>query len=228
MTNRWIASYDCLTISDDTLEHYGRIGMKWYQHIFGKTSSGAYTQKKRDKMSKKYGVQKAALKEAKSIKNAYNTARAVAMQKNQHQYDESDRKEYKDEIKKVLIRNTSDKKTIMKNLILAKNFNEEIDKAYTELFKDKNLFTETEDYGGIKAKMLNEKGEKKLLEMTKEAYDMHLNAIKEWTKDLFGTDLNGISKKDYEESGASFVSQMSTKDLEEMYDRYAYLEYLTK
>lgn len=39
MTNRWIASYDCLTISDDTLEHYGRIGMKWYQHIFGKDPS---------------------------------------------------------------------------------------------------------------------------------------------------------------------------------------------
>ena len=53
MTNRWITSYDCLTISDDTLEHYGRIGMKWGQHIFAKdpAKGRAYIDKKRKALS---------------------------------------------------------------------------------------------------------------------------------------------------------------------------------
>ena len=33
--NRWIASYDCLD-ETNSIEHYGRLGMKWYQHIFSK------------------------------------------------------------------------------------------------------------------------------------------------------------------------------------------------
>lgn len=53
MTNRWITSYDCLTISDDALEHYGRIGMKWGQHIFAKdpAKGRAYIDKKRKALS---------------------------------------------------------------------------------------------------------------------------------------------------------------------------------
>lgn len=35
MTNRWIASYDCLN-ETNSIEHYGKLGMKWYQHIFSK------------------------------------------------------------------------------------------------------------------------------------------------------------------------------------------------
>lgn len=35
MTNRWIASYE-MSDGSEYLEHTGRLGMKWYQHIFGK------------------------------------------------------------------------------------------------------------------------------------------------------------------------------------------------
>lgn len=35
MTNRWIASYE-MSDRSEYLEHTGRLGMKWYQHIFGK------------------------------------------------------------------------------------------------------------------------------------------------------------------------------------------------
>ena len=35
MSNRWIASYE-MADGSEYLEHTGRLGMKWYQHIFGK------------------------------------------------------------------------------------------------------------------------------------------------------------------------------------------------
>ena len=39
---------------EDYLEHYGRLGMKWYQHKFGEEDGRAqYTQKIRDKQVKK-------------------------------------------------------------------------------------------------------------------------------------------------------------------------------
>lgn len=62
MNNRWIASYDCLTISDDTLEHYGRLGMKWGQHIFAKDPAKGrkYIDRKRKALSSNVALAKDA------------------------------------------------------------------------------------------------------------------------------------------------------------------------
>lgn len=54
-----------MEIRDDELEHYGRKGMKWYQHIFGKEAAAT---RKRNKQLKK--ARKARQKKAEAAKKA--------------------------------------------------------------------------------------------------------------------------------------------------------------
>ena len=72
MTNRWIASYDGLTINDESLEHYGRLGMKWGQHIFGKdpAKGRAYIDKKRKALSANVALAKDAARRGNAKKLA--------------------------------------------------------------------------------------------------------------------------------------------------------------
>lgn len=53
-----MADYDSMLVAfdqltEDDLEHYGRLGMKWYKHIYGEEQGAAkYMQKGRDKAAK--------------------------------------------------------------------------------------------------------------------------------------------------------------------------------
>lgn len=61
MTNRWIASYE-MSDDGDYLEHYGRVGMKWGQHIFAKDPAKGrkYIDKKRKALSANVALAKDA------------------------------------------------------------------------------------------------------------------------------------------------------------------------
>ena len=61
MTNRWIASYE-MADDGDYLEHYGRLGMKWGQHIFAKDPAKGrkYIDKKRKALSANVALAKDA------------------------------------------------------------------------------------------------------------------------------------------------------------------------
>lgn len=61
MTNRWIASYE-MADDGDYLEHYGRVGMKWGQHIFAKDPAAGrkYIDKKRKALSANVALAKDA------------------------------------------------------------------------------------------------------------------------------------------------------------------------
>lgn len=64
---------------EDYLEHYGRKGMKWYQHIFGKEASANRAKKKRVKAMQK-GKKKAAAarkKKAEEEKKAAAKKQAI-------------------------------------------------------------------------------------------------------------------------------------------------------
>lgn len=75
MTNRWITSYE-MADNGEYLEHYGRLGMKWGQHIFGKDPDKTA---KRDKTKKRKKVDKNVKKLAGiGIATAAATTAAIA------------------------------------------------------------------------------------------------------------------------------------------------------
>lgn len=88
--NRWIASYDGLTIDDTSLEHYGRVGMKWGQHIFGKDPAAGrkYIDKKRKALAANVSLAKDAARRGNAKKLAKLNAKTKKMAADVKQLEE--------------------------------------------------------------------------------------------------------------------------------------------
>lgn len=88
--NRWIATYDCLTIDDTSLEHYGRVGMKWGQHIFAKDPAAGrkYIDKKRKALAANVSLAKDAARRGKAKQLAKLNAKTKKMAADVKQLEE--------------------------------------------------------------------------------------------------------------------------------------------
>lgn len=213
MNDFYIASYDLS--GEDYLQHYGQKGMKWGQHIFGKEPTGRYTSKKRAKMEKKYGIQGARLKEARSVEKAYITARAID---EKGKYEDSDRKEYQDTISKIVDEGTHNIETVAK-ISKIRNKRREL---YNKYLKEGN-----------------EKEANKILNGLDDLQKENNELLKEWTNEVFGTTPGDVlNDKSYTESGMKYLNHLPqsyfdyqlnlynelTKIAEEERKRYKYLE----
>lgn len=80
VTNRWIASYE-MAYDEDYLEHYGRIGMKWGQHIFAKdpAKGRAYIDRKRKALSANVALARDAARRGNAKKLAKINAKTKKM-----------------------------------------------------------------------------------------------------------------------------------------------------
>lgn len=192
MSDFYIASF---SLDSDTLCHYGRPGMKWYQHIFGKEPNGRYTAKKRAKMVKKYGEKKTRLKEAQSVEKEYGKA---IMRDKKDKYDDAYREEYLNALSDIIIEGSNNKETIrnlLKNLDKQKRISHAI---YENAEKD--------SYDELKEKKMNDELHK--------LYNEEVKLVETWTEDVFGRkpDPNDTSKNDWMESGANFIESLYLYD----------------
>lgn len=230
MNNFYIASYDLS--GEDYLQHYGRKGMKWYQHIFGKEPNGRYTAKKRAKMVKKYGEKKTRLKEAQSVENAYDAARH---RDKKGIYSKSDRKEYEDAISKIIDEGTWDMDLVMKVNELNKKTAELHNKYSVADNANYNYWVENGEKYDPKLK----KKADDLLKELNESYIQTNELVKEWTNQVFGTTPSSVlTGGEYRDTGMKFISTLpqsfydeyeslynaTIKAAEEKRKRYKYLE----
>lgn len=99
MTNRWIASYE-MADGSECLEHTGRLGMKWYQHIFGKDPAKGQKiiERKRKALSANVALAKDAARRGNAKRLAQlnkKTKRMIADVKQlEDQYESSTGKKY--------------------------------------------------------------------------------------------------------------------------------------
>lgn len=99
MTNRWIASYE-MSDRSEYLEHTGRLGMKWYQHIFGKDPAKGQKiiERKRKALSANVALAKDAARRGNAKRLAQlnkKTKKMIADVKQlEDQYEESTGKKY--------------------------------------------------------------------------------------------------------------------------------------
>jgi len=209
MNEFYIASYDLS--GEDYLQHYGRKGMKWYQHIFGKEPNGRYTPKKLAKMIKKYGTQKASLKEAQSVRKEYIKASIENIHNKDHEMDEKDREEYQNAINKIIDEGTWNMDLVMKVGKLRKKEYELAKQRKEAEKKADEYWIETNDYGQGEKELpasyyrMNDEGKKefwrnrskeldKLIkkseDLTSEYYDTftkRMDVTAKWTNQVFGT-----------------------------------------
>lgn len=239
MNDFYIASYDLS--GEDYLQHYGRKGMKWYQHIFGKEPNGRYTAKKRAKMVKKYGPQKTRLKEAQSVRNAYRNAQIENIHNKDHEMDKKDRAEYQNAINKIVDEGTWDLDMIVKIGNMRKKEHElakqqeEADKKANDYWIETNKYEQGEKELPASYYRMTDEGKKdfwrkrskeldKLIEkseeLSSEYYDTftkRMEATAEWTNQLFGTNpTKNSSYKEMEDTGMAFITSLP----QSFYDEY--------
>lgn len=232
MSEFYIASY---SLDEDSLCHYGRPGMKWYQHIFGKEPTGRYTAKKRAKMVKKYGEKGARLREAKSVNNAYSAAR---YRDKKNKYGKSDYLEYQNTMGDIVREGTTYldivKKVSDANKKEVEAYGKYMDadnKAYNHFVDTQNAIRDAVDNNKELSKEWHRKRDKdfqileKEREKTQKEYwdlaEKRIELTKEWVNDVFGTTLsdnpNGIEAR---ETGMNFIASLPDSFYEEFDNFY--------
>lgn len=231
MSDFYIASF---SLDEDHLCHYGRPGMKWGQHIFGKDPSGRYTAKKRAKMVKKYGEKGARLKEAKSVRNAYTTAR---YKDKKHIYDKNDYEEYTKAIGDIVKEGTTNyniAKQISdinkKELRLYEAYQDADNKTHNYWVDTQNMIRDAVDSNKNLDKEWYRKRDKetqRLDTLTDKLYDSYCKVIdqrlelsREWTEDVFGTKpSDSFSAIEMQETGMNFITSLPDSFYKE-FDEY--------
>lgn len=218
MSEYYIASF---SLDEDSLCHYGRPGMKWYQHIFGKEPSGRYTKKKRDKMVKKYGEKETRLREARSVRNAYLSAR---YRDKKRKYAKEDLIEYRNTIGDIVKEGTTDYDTAKrvadinkKELRVYEAYRNADNKAYEYWVNGQNKIRDAADKNIELGKEWYRKYNKENNRLDKEReklqdsygrlVDQRLELTRKWTENVFGTTpSNSFGAKEMQETGMNFIT----------------------
>lgn len=189
MSEFYIASF---SLDSDELYHYGRPGMKWYQHIFGKEASARRSAKKEAKNIIKR--QKGNLKTAKKIHDAYVKT----------DIKKKDYEKYKADIANIIKKNVSDPKLIEDLIDSAKK----VDKILEKQNKANMKFYEYEGKDNKKAAKYD-KIYSSLYDDFFKASDEETEKMNAIIKDVFGTYYDAKADKigsQYYSTGFGYVN----------------------